>query len=157
MAGRGKAPRQGEILAEAVIQVGEDLGLEIHEQFEVGRRIWGAKRSIDVLLIHKETRKALGIECKFQSEPGSVEEKIPATIKDIEAWPIPGLVVFAGDGFSENMKAFLISTGKAIEFEALEPWLCLFFGLPVNQRKHPRVRIVLPAKRPGPSDLPLNL
>ena len=60
---------------------------------------------------------------------GSAEEKIPATIKDIEVWPIPGLVVFAGEGFTENMKSFLISTGKAVEFDELRPWLCLFFGL----------------------------
>ena len=83
-------------------------------------------------LIHPVSRKTLGLECKFQSVGGSAEEKIPATIKDIEAWPIPGLVVFAGPGFSENMRAFLISTGKAVEFEELEPWLRLYFGLPFN-------------------------
>ncbi len=96
----------------------------------VARRIWGAERRIDVVLIHPGNRKTLGIECKFQSVTGSAEEKIPATIKDIEAWPIPGLVVFAGAGFSENMRMFLISTGKAVEFEELEPWLRLYFGLP---------------------------
>lgn len=37
--------------------------------------------------------------------------------------------MFAGDGFTENMKAFLVSTGKAVEFSEVEPWLRLFFGL----------------------------
>jgi hypothetical protein len=64
---------------------------------------------------------------------GTAEEKIPAIIKDIEAWPIPGLVVFAGEGFTENMKSFLIATGKAVEFDEVRPWLCLFFGLPLEQ------------------------
>jgi len=50
----------------------------------------------------------------------------------VAAWPIPGLVVFAGEGFTDNMKLFLISTGKAVEFSELQPWLCLFFGLPLG-------------------------
>ena len=29
------------------------------------------------------------------------------------------------------MKLFLISTGKAVEFDDLAPWLRLFFGLPL--------------------------
>lgn len=102
------------------------------EQVRVARRIWGAVRRIDVVLTHPESRKTLGLECKYQGTLGTAEEKIPAMIKDIEAWPIPGLVVFSGEGFTENMRSFLISTGKAVEFEDLRPWLCLFFGLPLS-------------------------
>jgi hypothetical protein len=69
------------------------------------------------------------VECKYQGTQGSAEEKIPSTIQDLAAWPIPGLVVFSGDGFSPNMRSFLISTGKAVEFEDLEEWLVLYFGL----------------------------
>lgn len=43
-----------------------------------------------------------------------------------------GLVVFAGDGFNDNMKSFLISTGKAIELCDLENNLRLFFNLPLD-------------------------
>jgi hypothetical protein len=45
---------------------------------------------------------------------------------DIEYWPIPGIVVIDGAGFSENMKGYLMSTGKAIWFSNLEDWLRLF-------------------------------
>jgi hypothetical protein len=114
-----------------VAQLGQELGLEALSEVRVARRIWGAERYIDVILIHPQTRKTLGLECKFQGVRGTAEEKIPATIKDIDAWPIPGLVVFAGEGFTENMRSFLISTGKAVTFEELRPWLCLFFGLPL--------------------------
>ncbi|HEY3381709.1 MAG TPA: hypothetical protein VGK32_08070 [Vicinamibacterales bacterium] len=58
------------------------------------------------------------------------EEKIPSTILDINAWPIPGILVFAGEGFSAQMRSYLYSTGKAVGFEDLEAWLRLFFGLP---------------------------
>ena len=132
MPGRALAVVNGDELARAVTDLGRDLGLEAMEQVRVARRIWGAERYIDVVLTHPQTRKTLGLECKFQSVRGTAEEKIPATIKDIEAWPIPGLVVFAGEGFTQNMRSFLISTGKAVEFEELQPWLCLFFGLPLG-------------------------
>ena len=122
----------GDVLCKEVVAVGFDLGLVAREQYRCGRRIWGAVRMIDVVLTDPKSRRRLGVECKFQGKQGSAEEKIPATIKDIDAWPIPGLVVFAGEGFTENMRSFLISTGKAVEFEELKPWLCLFFGLPIG-------------------------
>jgi hypothetical protein len=132
MPGKATAVANGDELVKAVAQLGRGLGLDSKEQVRVARRIWGAVRKIDVILTHPETHKALGIECKFQAVQGTAEEKIPSTIKDIDAWPIPGLVVFAGEGFTENMKMFLISTGKAVEFSELRPWLSLFFGLPLE-------------------------
>jgi hypothetical protein len=132
MAGKGLAVSNGDELVKAVAELAQNLGLESRQQVRVARRIWGAIRHIDVVLTHPETRKTLGLECKFQAVTGTAEEKIPAVINDIAAWPIPGLVVFAGDGFTENMKLFLISTGKAVEFSDLAPWLRLFFGLPLE-------------------------
>jgi len=84
---------------------------------------------IDLVLTEPGQRKSLGIECKFQGGPGTAEEKIPATIADIAAWPIAGLVVFEGIGFTANMRSYLVSTGRAVEFSDLESWLRLFFGL----------------------------
>src|SRR6266576_7279431 len=129
MAGKALAVSNGDDLVKAVVQLARNLGLDSKQQVRVARRIWGAVRRIDVVLTHPQTRKTLGIECKFQAVMGTAEEKIPSIINDIAAWPIPGLVVFAGEGFTENMKLFLISTGKAVEFVDLRPWMCLFFGL----------------------------
>lgn len=133
MPGRATAVSNGDDLVKAVTQLARGLGLEAKEQVRVARRIWGAVRKIDVVLTHPQTRKTLGIECKFQAVTGTAEEKIPSVIEDIGAWPIPGIVVFAGDGFTGNMKMFLVSTGKAVEFPELKPWLCLFFGLPLSE------------------------
>ena len=132
MPGRALAVTSGDELVKRVSELGRGLGLESKEQVRVARRIWGAVRKIDVVLIHPQTRKTLGVECKYQGVVGTAEEKIPSTIRDIDAWPIPGLVVFAGAGFTENMRSYLISTGKAVEFDELQPWLCLFFGLPFD-------------------------
>ncbi len=132
MPGKATAVYNGDELVQEVIKIAKKLGLENKEQFHVARRIWGANRKIDVVLIESKSRKTLGVECKYQGGGGSAEEKIPATIQDIEAWPIPGIVVFAGEGITPNMKSFLISSGKAVELDELEPWLRLFFGLSLD-------------------------
>ena len=129
MPGKAKAVASGNELRDAVARIGRTLGLDVETEVSVGRRIWGAKRRIDVVLKHPETRISLGVECKFQDVRGTAEEKIPATLKDIQAWPIRGLVVYAGKGFTANMESYLLSTGMAVELSDLERWLQLYFGL----------------------------
>jgi len=129
MAGKAKAVHSGAQLRDQVAALARSLGLEANIEVSVGRRVWGAKRNIDVVLRHPETRKSLGVECKYQGTQGSAEEKIASTIEDIRAWPIRGIVVFSGDGFSANMRAYLLSTGVAVEFEDVKTWLGLYFGL----------------------------
>lgn len=129
MAGKAKAVGSGNELRDRVADLARELGLDAGIEVAVGRRIWGAKRRIDVVLRHEETRRSLGVECKFQQSQGSAEEKIAGTIEDIRAWPIRGIVVFAGAGFSPNMKAYLLSTGVAVELPDVKTWLELYFGL----------------------------
>ncbi len=129
MAGRSRAVTNGNQLKNYVMELGESLSLEARTEVKVGRRVWGAKRSIDVVLTHPQTRQTLGIECKYQSSGGTAEEKIPATVEDIRAWPIRGIVVIAGSGFSDNMRGYLMSTGMVVDFDDLEDWLKLYFGL----------------------------
>jgi hypothetical protein len=129
MPGRATAVQTGDELVRDVAAMAAGLGLQVRTQVRVARRIWGAVRKIDVVLTHVETRRTLGIECKFQREKGTAEEKIPSTIQDIAAWPIRGIVVFAGEGFTPNMRSFLIASGSAVELEELREWLVLYFGL----------------------------
>lgn len=129
MPGKSTAVESGNDLRDRVAEIGGALGLEAVTEVSVGRRIWGARRKIDVVLKHRETRVSLGVECKYQGTTGSAEEKIPATIEDIRAWPIRGIVVYSGDGFSKNMEAYLLSTGMAVELTDLKTWLELYFGL----------------------------
>lgn len=149
MPGREAAPANGKELEDKVRDLARSLGLAVHGQVQVGRRLWGARRVIDLILTDDASRRSIGIECKFQGTGGSVEEKIPATIDDIAAWPIPGLVVFDGDGFTTNMRSYLVSTGKAVEAGDLEPWLRLFFGLPLPEGRPPRRRQPAPPAAGG--------
>lgn len=129
MAGRAKAVSSGAELRDRVIEIARSLGLDVEKEVVVGRRIWGSKRRIDVVIRHPETRFSIGIECKCQRIKGTAEEKVAATLNDIRAWPIRGIVVFGGEGFSDNMKAYLHSTGMAVELSDVSKWLRLYFGL----------------------------
>jgi hypothetical protein len=129
MPGRKTAVTSGTALRIAVVDLASGLGLEAAAEVYVGRRIWGAQRKVDVVLTEPASRKRIGVECKFQRTAGSAEEKIPATIEDIRSWPIDGIVVFDGPGFSSNMRAYLLSTGKAVELADLAVWLRFYFGL----------------------------
>jgi len=130
MAGKAIAVKSGQELEQVVASLGASLGLQVRTQVRVGQRIWGAERRIDVVLTNAETRQTLGIECKWQGGQGTAQEKVPSTIEDMAAWPIRGLVVFSGDGFTPNMRSFLIASGKAVALEHLREWLTLYFGLP---------------------------
>lgn len=127
--GRLLDPSSGAELEQACADLGRALGLEVRRQVAVGRRIWGPRRRIDLVLTDRDQRRSLGVECKFQSRRGTAEEKIAATIEDIAAWPIEGIVCFAGPGFSEHMRSFLLASGKAVELADLETWLRLYFVL----------------------------
>ena len=122
--------KTGRQLEHAVADLGRALGLDVRTQVRIGRRVWGRQRQIDVVLRSPELRLRLGIECKYQGVAGTAEEKIPATIEDIEAWPFRGLVVFHGEGFSKNFPPYLRGKGKALAFEELADWLIEFFDLP---------------------------
>lgn len=130
MPGGAQAPSAGKQLEEKVALLAGELGLLVDSQVKAARRIWGAERRIDLVVSREETRQRLGIECKAQTSSGSAEEKIMATIKDIESWPIDGIVVIEGEGFSQNILGYLYSTGKVIHFNDLDEWLRLYFGLP---------------------------
>jgi hypothetical protein len=129
MPGGKYAVHSGRELQAKVAEIAGKLALEVKMEVMLGRRLWGAKRKIDLVVKHPETRLSLGIECKHQNVAGTAEEKIPATFADMKAWPIRGILVFSGAGFSRNMESYLISTGMAVSLEDLETWLQLYFGL----------------------------
>ena len=138
------APTSWQSLTAACVEVARNLGLAVETEVYVGRRIWGARRRIDLVVTDPTLRRSLGIEAKYQRTAGSAEETIPSTIEDIRAWPIPGLVCFYGPGFSTNMRSFLQASGKAVELRDLETWLRLYFVLPA-----PRGGFAVPVDAPG--------
>lgn len=121
-------PTNHKQLVSQVCEHVEALQLLAQRKVAVGRTIWGAKRTIDVVATDPDTGERLGILCRFQGQRGTTYEKIPAQIDDLRAWPIRGIVVLAGDEFSEDIKGFLRATGFAIDLDELDVWLRMFFG-----------------------------
>ncbi len=118
MPGKGKALKSGDELKQHVVELARVLGLRAQTEVKAARRLWGQRRFIDVVLVDERTNKRLGIECKYQATPGTAEEKIPALVQDIQYWPIPGIVVIDGEGFSSHMKGYLMSTERSCGFRS---------------------------------------
>ena len=77
--------------------------LVAYREISLGKSIIGKNRRIDVFVVHEPTQQALAIECKYQGSQGTVDEKIPYTLQDMEVLRVPGIVVYAGDGFSDGV------------------------------------------------------
>ena len=90
-----------------------DRGISAYREVALGKSIIGKNRRIDVLVVHEQTQRALAIECKFQGTQGTVDEKIPYTLQDLEALRVPGIVTYAGEGFSDGVVHMLQASRMA--------------------------------------------
>ncbi|MBX3183427.1 MAG: hypothetical protein KIT72_03325 [Polyangiaceae bacterium] len=80
-----------------------ERGLQIYEEVPLGTSIIGKQRRVDLLVLHPPSSVALAVECKYQDSPGTVDEKIPYALQDLQAMRMPGVIVYAGAGFSEGV------------------------------------------------------
>ena len=78
-------------------------GLVVYVEVALGKTVIGKDRYIDVFVVRPDDRKALAIECKYQDSPGTVDEKIPYALQDLEALWVPGVLVYAGKGWSRGV------------------------------------------------------
>jgi hypothetical protein len=78
-------------------------GLVVYVEIALGKTVIGKDRCIDVFVIRPDDRKALAIECKYQDSLGTVDEKIPYALQDLEALWVPGVLVYAGKGWSRGV------------------------------------------------------
>ena len=78
-------------------------GLVVYREVNLGKTIIGKDRQIDVFVVRPLDQKAIAIECKYQDALGSVDEKIPYALLDLEALWIPGCLVYAGRGWSRGV------------------------------------------------------
>ena len=78
-------------------------GLKVYREVKLGKSIIGKNRCIDIFCVCETSNKAFAIECKFQDSQGTVDEKIPYALDDLQALPLPGCIAYAGKGFSEGV------------------------------------------------------
>jgi hypothetical protein len=128
--GQGRTPSpsarcvsdSGRLFELEVADLCKTLGFEVQGQTTLGKRLWGTSRKVDLTLGYPG-RPFLGIECKMQRSRGSVEEKCVATLLDIKTWPIHGILVYHGPGFSRPMRGYLGRQEHAVRFDDLTKWL----------------------------------
>jgi hypothetical protein len=88
-------------------------GLKVYREIRVGKSIIGKNRCIDVFCVRESDSRAFAIECKFQDSPGTVDEKIPYALDDLDALPMAGCIAYAGRGFSDGVLHMLNASPRA--------------------------------------------
>jgi hypothetical protein len=88
-------------------------GLTVYREIRVGKSIIGKNRCIDVFCLREADSRAFAIECKFQDSPGTVDEKIPYALDDLDALPMAGCIAYAGKGFSDGVLHMLNASPRA--------------------------------------------
>lgn len=99
-------------------------GLTVYREVSMGKTIIGKNRHIDILVLHEATSTVLAIECKYQDSLGTVDEKIPYAIQDMQAMGVPVCLAYAGSGFSSGILHMLAAcpiAAQCLPPASLEP------------------------------------
>jgi hypothetical protein len=99
-------------------------GLVVYREVSMGKTIIGKNRHVDVLVLRPETSTVLAIECKYQDTLGTVDEKIPYAIQDMQAMGVPVCLAYAGGGFSSGILHMLAAcpiAAQCLPAPSLEP------------------------------------
>jgi hypothetical protein len=88
-------------------------GLKVYREIRVGKSIIGKNRCIDVFCVREEDSRAFAVECKYQESVGTVDEKIPYALDDLDALPMAGCIAYAGRGFSDGVLHMLNASPRA--------------------------------------------
>jgi hypothetical protein len=99
-------------------------GLTVYREVSMGKTIIGKNRHVDILVLHESTSRVLAIECKYQDTLGTVDEKIPYAIQDMQAMGVPVCLAYAGGGFSSGILHLLAAcpiAAQCLPSRSLEP------------------------------------
>jgi hypothetical protein len=99
-------------------------GLVVYREVSMGKTIIGKNRHVDILVIHQASSTVLAIECKYQDTLGTVDEKIPYAIQDMQAMGVPVCLAYAGSGFSAGILHMLAAcpiAAQCLPSATLEP------------------------------------
>ena len=87
-------------------------GVKVYREVQIGKSIIGKNRCVDVFCV-SDAGKAFAIECKYQDSQGTVDEKIPYALDDLQALPMAGCIAYAGAGFSAGVLHMLAASPHA--------------------------------------------
>ena len=119
-------------LVKEVCDIAASLKLVAKERVPAGRTVWATDRRIKVVLEYAPNKKKeprrLGVECFCQDGPGTANQKFFAKVEDTKHWPMDGVVVYGGKGFSPEFEG-VMNTYGAVPLEGLKTWLKTYFNM----------------------------
>lgn len=78
------------------------------KEFVIGESIYGGQRRVDFILYHPQRwPRCLVIECKWQSEPGTVDVKYPYEVASINHNKYKTIIVLDGEGYRASARDWL--------------------------------------------------
>ena len=92
-----------DLIASYILATFNHHELVVYTEVSLGKTIIGKDRKVDVFVVQPRSTRALAIECKFQDSQGTVDEKIPYALGDLEAMRVPGCLAYAGEGWSRGI------------------------------------------------------
>ena len=98
------------LVAEYIVRNYGARGLDVYREVSFGKTIIGKNRRVDIFVVERGTPNALAIECKYQESAGTVDEKIPYALADLEAMRMPVTITYAGKGFSAGILNMLAAS-----------------------------------------------
>ena len=90
-----------------------ERGLKVYREVKIGKTIIAKNRCIDIFCVSESTNDAFAIECKFQDSEGTVDEKIPYALDDLQALPMRACIAYGGKGFSKGVLHMLEASPHA--------------------------------------------
>ena len=94
---RGRIRQSRCLLPVASVRVARPEGVQRSQDRQDDHR---KDRCIDVFCLCEANNKAFAIECRYQDSLGTVDEKIPYALDDLQALPMAACIAYAGTGFS---------------------------------------------------------
>ncbi|HEY6726649.1 MAG TPA: PD-(D/E)XK nuclease superfamily protein [Polyangiaceae bacterium] len=101
------------LIARYVVAEYGPRGVEVYDEVSAGTSMIGKQRRLDLLLLHRDSGRALALECKYQDTSGTADEKIPYALQDLATLRMPAAIVYAGAGFSMGVLHLLQSSEMA--------------------------------------------
>jgi len=92
-----------DLIASYLVKNFSGRGVTVYREVSLGKTIIGKNRHVDIFVLEANSDHALAIECKYQDSSGTVDEKIPYAIQDMEAMGLPVCLAYAGGGFSDGI------------------------------------------------------
>ncbi len=115
------ANRSGHVAEDVLAEVMRGVGLRFERQVVMGKNIYRENLRVDFVITNLAAfPSGLIVESKWQDRDGSVDEKFPYLVENIQrCYPLPAVVVAHGGGHRPGALAYLEERVDGQRFVAL--------------------------------------